>query len=113
MWHKGLAKAKEQGHDMHFLFRLYYPKPGDHEEYRLFRNHITEHGMPTKEEIDNESYEMLMPSHWRKKAFENYRNMEEFWKAKYTRDIKPLKESQRCGSDACGYEGEWFNHAQL
>ena len=40
MWHKGLAKAMQQGHDAHFLFWMHYPKPGDHEEHQLFINHI-------------------------------------------------------------------------
>ena len=73
MWHKGLAKAMQQGHDAHFLFKVHYPKPGDHEEHQLFINHIKKHGMPNKEETDNESYEMIMPSHWRKKHFRDAR----------------------------------------
>ena len=107
MWHKGLAKAKEQGHDMHFMFRLHYPKPGDHTEYRHFRKHIDKNGMPTKEELENESYEMLMPSQWRKKAFATCETMEQFWKAKYKKDITALNESQRWRRHAWNEAEAW------
>ena len=95
MWHKALWKAKDQGHAMHFMFRYTYPKPGDLNEYRHFRKHIDKIGMPTEEELDDESYEMLMPSRWRKPAFATCENMEQFWKAKYKQDIQALNESQR------------------
>ena len=111
---------------MHFMFRYTYPNPGAPlTEYRHFREHIDKSGMPTEEELDDESYEMLMPSRWRKPAFATCENMEQFWKAKYKRYIKTLNQSQRWrrqawneaqawgyGSDASGYEGEWFNYGQ-
>ena len=95
MWHKALWKAKDQGHAVHFMFRYLYPKPGDLDEYRHFRKHIDEIGMPSEEELEDESYEMLMPSRWRKPAFATCENMEQFWKAKYKQDIQALNESQR------------------
>ena len=79
-----------------FLFRLYYPKPGDEEEHGKFVRHIQEYcWWPTKEELEDESFQMMYPYHWRKKEFMTCNTMPDFWKVKEKKDFAATKHADK------------------
>ena len=53
-----------------WIFRVHYPKPGGEEEHAMWMEWLTEHGVwPSVEELADESYEMLLPSNWKRKRY--------------------------------------------
>ena len=81
-----------------FIFRYWYPKPGDEEEHANFVKSLRENDWsqwPTKEEIDDESFHMLMPNHWRRKPFIRCCTMQDFWNVKNKEEWAARREASK------------------
>ena len=88
-WHSALAGAIKQGPAVEWLFRVNFPKPGEEDVHQGWLTWIREEFVsPSQAEFDDDTYQMLLPTPWRRNEYKNVTTMEEFVEARNRQEAK-------------------------
>ena len=61
------------------MFRYQFPRPGNEQEHRERRQWLFDNSIwPSEGQLLDETYQMMMPSEWRRNAYKNVKTMDEF-----------------------------------
>ena len=109
-WHTAVNAAIAKGPKMEWMFRWHYPKPGDENEHTTFVNSVLElETWPTEEQLQDGSFVMLFPSHWRRWPFNKCVTMNDFWETKVYYQWAAAWNAS--GTQACKRKGRnWGSH---
>ena len=68
-----------RGPKQEWLFRFYYPRPGQEQTHSQWRQWLQDNMYwPDEDQLYDETYQMMMPSEWRRNAYKNVQTMDEF-----------------------------------
>jgi hypothetical protein len=82
-WHTAYAAAKAQGPKTEWIFRTHCPKPGEEDLWKEWMTWAEEELVsPTSEDLSNDAWQLLLPSHWRSRKYKGITSMREFRKAR-------------------------------
>ena len=86
-----------RGPKTEWMFRYHYPRPGKEQEHREWRQWLLEKSMwPSEGQLLDESYQMMMPSEWRRGPYKGLRTLDEFAEVQMKRIEKRVTWSTRC-----------------
>ena len=78
MWHCALAGATGQSGRALWLFRFYFPKPGEEDFHEEWKRWLSDQKIwPTLDELADGTYEKFLPKQWRTCEYKEIQLLEE------------------------------------
>jgi len=61
------------------MFRWQFPKPGQEQEHEDWKRWVLEtQQWPSENQLEDQSYQILMPTAWRRRCYQSLTNFEQF-----------------------------------